>query len=140
MDILQHGETNSKGTGVHAALLAPSHVRLFRHASGTTHHRKQRQDSLQLPDYDEDTVVLFPESKVQPRLHHACNKLSWPILDDQPGMCEMQSTPVVGDCQFFKRVIVLDGNWRKARNMLSHAKLQGLRRVQLPTDLRTSFW
>ena len=52
----------------------------------------------------------------------------------------MQSTPVVGHCQPFKRIVVLDGNWRKARHMLSHPKLQGLRRVQLPTHLRTSFW
>ena len=71
VDILQHGETNSKGTGVHAALLAPSQVRLFRHASGTSHHRKQRRDSLQVPDYGDDTVVLFPESKVRPTHMHA---------------------------------------------------------------------
>lgn len=64
IDIAQHGETNARGTGVHAAILAPSDTRLFRH-TGTSHHRRERVEDLQLPDYDKDkTVVLFPEHKV----------------------------------------------------------------------------
>jgi hypothetical protein len=56
------------------------------------------------------------------------------------GYCCAQGTEVVGECAPFERVVVLDGNWRKARAMLSHPKLRGLRKVQLPLDVRTFFW
>lgn len=60
----QHGEANARGT-VHAAILAPGAVRLFRYSSGTSHHRKTKSEDLVLPDYDMDnTVVLYLESKV----------------------------------------------------------------------------
>jgi hypothetical protein len=62
--IVQHGETNSRGTGLHAAILAPTDTTLFRHASGTSHHRRQQTEILELPDFDSTTVVLFPECKV----------------------------------------------------------------------------
>lgn len=66
VDIVQHGETNAKGTGVHAALLAPEDARIFRHHSGTSHNRRQDPLNLELPDYDlATTVVLFPLSKVR---------------------------------------------------------------------------
>lgn len=68
VDIAQHGETNAKATSTHAALLARGDVRIFRHNSSTTHHRRQQSLSLKLPDYDpKTTVVLFPESKVLER-------------------------------------------------------------------------
>eukprot|EP00884_Botryococcus_braunii_P012690 jgi/Botrbrau1/21421/Bobra.0216s0036.1 len=114
VDIAQHGETNAKATSTHAALVASDDVRIFRHSSSTSHHRRQQYLSLELPDYDlETTVVLFPEGK---------------------------ETDVVGQCRPFQRVVLLEGSWRKARTLLSHPKLQPLRRVQLPLSLRSTFW
>lgn len=40
----------------------------------------------------------------------------------------------------YTRIVVLDGNWVKARGLLRHPKLAMLPRVQLPHDVRTSFW
>ena len=66
MDVLQHGETNARATGVHAAILAPDSVRVLRHESGTSHHRRQDPMQLSLPEYDPaTTVVLFPASEVR---------------------------------------------------------------------------
>lgn len=52
----------------------------------------------------------------------------------------VQDTEVVGQCKGFSRVVVLDGTWPKARGLLQHPKLQGLRKVQLPPNVRTTFW
>ena len=66
MDVLQHGETNARATGVHAAILAPDSVRVLRHTSGSSHHRRQDPMRLALPAYDPaTTVVLFPASEVR---------------------------------------------------------------------------
>eukprot|EP00873_Tetraselmis_striata_P004352 jgi/Tetstr1/424616/TSEL_015138.t1 len=116
VDVVQHGEINSKGTGLHAALLAPDDVRLIRHADGTSTHRRTHVHDLNLPEYPPSTTaILFPAR---------------------------QDTPVVGaaDCPQFERIIVLDGNWKKAASLLMHNALAGLPCVQLPENVRTTYW
>lgn len=59
------------------------------------------------------------------------------------GLLRMQDTPAIGapDCPSFSRAIVLEGSWQKAKGLLMrHPKLQGLKRVQLPGDVRTVYW
>jgi hypothetical protein len=51
-----------------------------------------------------------------------------------PGAACVHATPS------FKRVVVLEGSWQKARGLLRHPSLRGLRCVQLPPDVRTAFW
>lgn len=124
---------------MHAAILSPVDTRLYRHSS-TSHHRRERVEALQLPDYDsEKTVVLFPEDKVKLVLLFIFSSRSLSTAHALK-LTLVQSTDVVGQCPPFERVVVLDGSWRKARAMLRHPKLRGLRRVKLPLDVRSSFW
>jgi hypothetical protein len=40
----------------------------------------------------------------------------------------------------FKTVVILEGNWAKARTLLKHPKLASLPRLQLPQNVRSLFW
>ncbi len=55
----------------------------------------------------------------------------------------VQDTPCVGapDCPRFRRALVLEGSWQKARALIAtHPRLQGLRCVKLAGKLRTIYW
>lgn len=58
VEVVQHGESNAKATGTQAALLAPDHVTLRRHADGSSHHRRTDPLALALPDYDPQRTVV----------------------------------------------------------------------------------
>jgi hypothetical protein len=40
----------------------------------------------------------------------------------------------------YRTVIILEGNWAKARTLLKHPKLAALPRLQLPPNVRSLFW
>uniref|UniRef100_A0A383VAL2 tRNA-uridine aminocarboxypropyltransferase 1 n=1 Tax=Tetradesmus obliquus TaxID=3088 RepID=A0A383VAL2_TETOB len=40
----------------------------------------------------------------------------------------------------YKAVVILEGNWAKARTLLKHPKLASLPRLQLPQNVRSLFW
>jgi hypothetical protein len=181
-----HGETNAQSTGIHAALLAPQSVTMWRHQDGTSHHRRQDGMALQLPAFDPSTTaVLFPESSTTPVVGHwghlvvpqaegdaagdelqegtdhsdgqACcggipldesHAIDFPserraieqMLQDSRESSKWCAT---GDdrCVFpYKAVVVLEGNWAKARGLLRHPCIAPLPRIQLPTNVRTLFW
>jgi DTW domain-containing protein YfiP len=52
----------------------------------------------------------------------------------------VQETDVIGECDTFERMVVLEGSWAKARRLLAHPALQPLRCVQLPRTSRSTFW
>ncbi|PRW45219.1 DTW domain-containing 1 [Chlorella sorokiniana] len=109
VDIVLHGETSTRSTALHAALLAPAQVRVFRHDAGSSRRRCDPLD-LQLPDWDAaTTAVLFPEGP---------------------------NTPAVGSssCPPFQTLVVLESSWRKAKGLLAHPQLARLPRVQLPPE------
>lgn len=90
------------------------------------------------------TLARSAGEKALCRLMHVVRKLSSPpsalLMSWLLSVCRLQDTDVVGSCAPFERVVVLDGSWRKAHAMLQHPSLRGLRRVQLPTNVRTVFW
>jgi DTW domain-containing protein YfiP len=40
----------------------------------------------------------------------------------------------------YKTIVILEGNWAKARTLLKHPKIATLPRIQLPQNVRSLFW
>ena len=54
--------------------------------------------------------------------------------------CALQETDVIGEFESFEQMVVLEGSWAKARQLLAHPSLRPLRCVQLPRSTRSTFW
>lgn len=143
VDIVLHGETNTRSTALHAALLAPAHARMLGHST------RGRCDPLELQVGAKLHVLVALPSLLRAYcfwlwLSHLPN-CSASLLLQLPGwdaattavlFPEGPDTPAVGSasCPAFQTLVVLESSWRKARSMLQHPRLAGLPRVQLPPE------
>ena len=166
-----HGETNAQSTGIHAALLAPRCITMWRHQDGTSHHRRQDSMALLLPAFDPSTTaVFFPESSTTPvvdlwgqlvvpqsvataalaeasaidvnadgspkfaRSKGHVKGIGWQLGSEQSTSVSVERN---GGCSssdsycfsYFREVVVLEGNWAKARGLLPDPCIAPLPRV-----------
>ncbi|XP_002136980.2 DTW domain-containing protein 1 [Drosophila pseudoobscura] len=151
IDIIKHKkEIDGKSTAVHAAVLAPEHVRIHTYPD--------------IPDYrlDKDVVLIFPSAKsltvpqlfernVQlkiddnyglPKGHHMGTMLrrrvdEIEVLEDQPETTSKRSY-TYGNLPV-RRAVFIDSTWNQSRGIYADERVRGLRTVVLQNRL-SQFW
>ncbi|GBG78581.1 hypothetical protein CBR_g27806 [Chara braunii] len=138
VDIIQHGEENNNATGVQAEILAPNWVRVFRHASGNTHHRRMPPSKMELPLYDlSKTAVLLPGQGISKPLKEVIAQME----EERVAVgTEREAQDTGNELGALERVVVIDSKWRRANPMAADPRLRKLRRIHLSSPPQTAFW
>ncbi|XP_008308748.1 tRNA-uridine aminocarboxypropyltransferase 1 isoform X2 [Cynoglossus semilaevis] len=152
IDIIKHpNETDGKSTAVHAKLLAPNDVSLYKYPC--------------IPDYDKDKVVLlFPgpgavsvqdmmqclldrhDSRSHDSSEPRVKRLKTEGVQGRAGTAKRPETdtPDEGEdpeSRLFplQRVVFIDSTWNQTKKISSDERLQGLLQVELKSR-KTCFW
>jgi len=113
--VKHHAEVDGKSTAVHAAIIAPSSVKIHTYPD--------------IPEYDpDDTILVFPGKDSQSLKH---------ILKNSMGK---SSDLEEGSCTFpFSTVVFVDSTWNQCHGICQDPRLSALPRVELEPR-QTMFW
>lgn len=150
IDIIKHpNETDGKSTAVHAKLLAPDDVTIYKYPCIPEYKEKRHEIALIFPGPNSVSVkdIAFHLQKYtkkgacataddcfrEPLLKQA--KIE-PEEGKNPHQCISSST---NEGTRLKKIIFIDSTWNQTNKIITDERLQGLLQIELKTR-KTCFW
>ncbi|NXI59734.1 DTWD1 protein, partial [Chloroceryle aenea] len=149
-DIIKHpNETDGKSTAVHAKLLAPDDVTIYKYPCIPEYKEKRHEIALVFPGFNSVSVkdIAF----------HLQKYAKQSVCDDDNACCrepflkqakiEPEEGKSLNECiscntcegTGLKKIIFIDSTWNQTNKIITDERLQGLLQVELKTR-KTCFW
>ncbi|XP_071424368.1 tRNA-uridine aminocarboxypropyltransferase 1 isoform X2 [Pithys albifrons albifrons] len=150
IDIIKHpNEIDGKSTAVHAKLLAPDDVTIYKYPCIPEYEEKRHEIALIFPGPNSVSVkdLAFHLQKHSPK--GVCNSdddcSKEPVL--KQAKIEPKEEKPPDDCTSgsrnegtrLKRIIFIDSTWNQTKKIITDERLQGLLQIELKTR-KTCFW
>ncbi|OXB63256.1 hypothetical protein ASZ78_011205, partial [Callipepla squamata] len=149
IDIIKHpNETDGKSTAVHAKLLAPDDVTIYKYPCIPEYKEKRHEVALIFPgpnsvSVKDITFHLQNKSKKGVRDTDGCSKE--PFLKkariepkEEKDLNERPSNNA-NESAKLKKIIFIDSTWNQTNKIITDERLQGLLQIELKTR-KTCFW
>ncbi|NXI38460.1 DTWD1 protein, partial [Galbula dea] len=141
IDIIKHpNETDGKSTAVHAKLLAPDDVTIYKYPCIPDYEEKRHEIALVFPGPNSVSVkdIGFHLQKFTKRSVCAND-------DDCSGEPVLKQAKIepeennLRECTRLKKIIFIDSTWNQTNKIITDERLQGLMQIELKTR-KTCFW
>ncbi|KAF4792896.1 hypothetical protein TURU_117172 [Turdus rufiventris] len=150
IDIIKHpNETDGKSTAVHAKLLAPDDVTIYKYPCIPEYEKKRHEIALVFPGPNSVSVkdIAFHLQKYTKKGVCASDNdcSSEPLLkqakiepeeEKNPNECISSSR---SESTRLKKIIFIDSTWNQTNKIITDERLQGLLQIELKTR-KTCFW
>ncbi|KAJ7396092.1 hypothetical protein BTVI_148582 [Pitangus sulphuratus] len=150
IDIIKHpNETDGKSTAVHAKLLAPDDVTIYKYPCIPEYEEKRHEIALIFPGLNSVSVKDIASHLQKYTKKGVCNSdddcSKEPVLkqakiepkeEKSPNECISSSR---NEGTRLKKIIFIDSTWNQTKKIITDERLQGLLQIELKTR-KTCFW
>ncbi|XP_027544348.1 DTW domain-containing protein 1 isoform X2 [Neopelma chrysocephalum] len=148
IDIIKHpNETDGKSTAVHAKLLAPDDVTIYKYPCIPEYEEKRHEIALIFPGPNSVSVkdIAFHLQKYTKKGNSDDDCSKEPVLkqakiepkeEKSPNECVSSSR---NEGTSLKKIIFIDSTWNQTNKIITDERLQGLLQIELKTR-KTCFW
>ncbi|XP_052528402.1 tRNA-uridine aminocarboxypropyltransferase 1 isoform X1 [Tympanuchus pallidicinctus] len=150
IDIIKHpNETDGKSTAVHAKLLAPDDVTIYKYPCIPEYKEKRHEVALIFPGPDSVSVkdIAFHLQKYSRKgvgdTDDDCSKEPFPKRARVEPAEEKDTNECISnnmnESTKLKKIIFIDSTWNQTNKIITDERLQGLLQIELKTR-KTCFW
>ncbi|NXY87699.1 DTWD1 protein, partial [Alcedo cyanopectus] len=150
IDIIKHpNETDGKSTAVHAKLLAPDDVTIYKYPCIPEYQQKRHEIALIFPGFNSVSVKDIAFHLQKPTRGNGCDHdedcCKEPFVKQakiEPGGGRNLNECIScnrGEGTGLKKIIFIDSTWNQTNKIITDERLQGLLQVELRSR-KTCFW